>query len=150
MKEKQSVCFHNRNLYYIMPRRPGISGGGGSYGQAKGTVGSGLTPGSRLGRPTSAEPNGSGSRTEKRFQKGKTVPSVLPHFQGQIRVKRHLNVQKKMSHAWNRTGTEPEPFGSSHVTPHFACLNTPLPEFDLENEAKLVEPFFGSGTVSRF
>ena len=59
------------------------------------------------------------------------------------------------------TGTELEPngsssvpvqfrFGSRHVTSFFARLNAALPEFDLENEAKLVEPFFGSGTVFRF
>ena len=33
----------------------------------------------------------------------------------------------------NQTGTEPEPFGSSHVTPHFACLNGTLAKFGNEN-----------------
>ena len=47
-----------------------------------GTVGSGLTPGSRLGRRTGSGTDGSGSRTEKRFQ---TVLNGSAHFTAKLR-----------------------------------------------------------------
>ena len=49
---------------------------GGSYGQARGTVGSGLTPGSRLGRRTS-EKTGSGSGNPEKTGKSVSRPFCL-------------------------------------------------------------------------
>ena len=45
-----------------------------------GTVGPGLTPGSRLGRQTGSGTDGSGSRTEKRFQMVPPIFALLRHL----------------------------------------------------------------------
>ena len=120
-------------LYYILLRGTGYLRRGNSYGQARGTIGSGLTPGSPLGRRT---------------WRNRTVPVLEPKkgstsfasFLGQIRVKWHLNMQKKMSPDRNWTELEPNRnrlvpvrFSCSHVAPHFAWLNGALAKFGNKN-----------------
>ena len=88
-----------------------------------GTVGSGLTPGSRLGRQTGSGTDGSGSRTEKRFQ---MVPPIsILHL---TKVTGNLYAQHSYNPIWGTVGsgvtagspqdgsTEPEPIGSGSRT----------------------------------
>ena len=70
-----------------------------------GTVGSGLTPGSRPDGHTSPEPNGSGSRTEKRFQTVPPIFALLRHLGPHVGY-RWVRADPRITPGWtDRDGT---------------------------------------------